>query len=273
MMDRRLTLANERIADIALQGQIEAPAYGDVIAAEVALPVADLLAEPDGARARQLLLGEGFEVLELHEGYAFGRASKDGYCGYLTEASVSAPTGVSHWVAAPGTHLYSEPKVQAPKTRWLSFGSRVRVLGQTGAFAQTPHGYIPIGHLQMLGSWYDEPVEVMGLFLGVPYLWGGNSFVGIDCSGLVQAAMMACGKPCPGDSDLQQSLGTELAPEEALQRGDLVFWKRHVGMMIDANSMIHANGHFMATVIEPVAEAIARISEARGGDVLAKRRL
>jgi cell wall-associated NlpC family hydrolase len=268
-----MLLANARVAHIALQGYVEAPEFADVTPAEIASPLADLLAEPGGARDRQLLLGDGFEVLDLFEGHAFGRATKDGYCGYIREEALCAPTGVSHWVAAPGSHLYSEPRVQAPKSRWVSLGSRVRVLGQSGEFVETPHGYMPAGHLHMLGSWYPEPVEVAGLFLGVPYLWGGNSLMGIDCSGLVQAAMLGCGLTCPGDSDQQQALGTEIPAGAALQRGDLMFWKGHVGMMVGPDLMIHANGHFMATVIEPLQDAVARITAATGGQVIARRRL
>lgn len=271
-MDRRMVLANARVAHIALQGQVEAPKFAGVSLAEVATPLADLLAEPGGARTRQLLLGDGFEVLELHDGHAFGRAIKDGYCGYIREAALCAPTGVSHWVAAPGSHLYSRPRIQAPGARWVSLGSRVRVLGQTGEFAETPHGFVPTGHLQMLGNWHPEPVEVAGLFLGVPYLWGGNSMAGIDCSGLMQVAMLGCGQTCPADSDQQQALGAEIPAGEALQRGDLVFWQGHVGMMVDAELLIHANGYFMATVIEPLSVAMTRIEGATGGRVIARRR-
>ncbi len=264
MTDRRLTLANDRVAHLSLEGQIAAPRYADSEAAEIALPVVDLLAAPDGARERQLLLGERFDVLERHQGFAYGRAARDGYCGYVPEDALCAPTGISHWVCVPASHLYSEPRAQASRHLWISFGSRLRVLRQEGAWAETPHGFIHAGHLSALGQWHDDPVEVAGLFLGTPYLWGGNSQGGIDCSGLVQMAWLACGRACPGDSDLQRSLGQALPEGAALQRGDLIFWKGHVAMMVDADLMIHATGHFMATVIEPAAGAIARIRDQTG---------
>jgi hypothetical protein len=272
-MDRRLTLANERVAHVALQGQVAAPAYADVAPFEIAVPIVDLLRAPEGPRERQLLLGDGFEVIERREGFAFGRATKDGYCGYIPESSLCDPTKVSHWVAAPASHLYSEPRAQALQSVGISFGSRLRVLGQTGEFAQTPHGFVPVGHLQPLGKWYNDPVEVAGLFLGTPYLWGGNGHSGVDCSGLVQLSLLACGLACPGDSDLQQALGVEVPEGAELRRGDLIFWKGHVALMVDAEMMIHATGAFMATVVEPAAEAIARILDKTGNQVAARRRL
>lgn len=271
--DRRLTFANPRVAHIALQGVVDAPTYADAMPFELAVPVADLLNEPNGKRVRQLLLGDGFEVIEVLDGFAFGRSAKDGYCGYLPENALCEPTKPTHWLAAPASHLYSEPRAQAPQSVGISFGARLCVLGESGAFSETPHGFVPTGHLQALGRWYGDPVEVAGLFLGVPYLWGGNGHSGVDCSGLVQLSLLACGQRCPADSDLQQALGHDVPTGAPLQRGDLLFWKGHVAMMVDDSLMIHATGAFMATVIEPVDEAIARIRETTGAEVIARRRL
>lgn len=271
--DRRLHFANHRVAHSSLQGQLKSPAYADATPLEITVPLADLLRVPGGSRERQLLLGDGFEVIERREGFSFGRSTKDGYCGYLPDTALCKPTKVSHWVAAPASHLYSEPRAEAPKSVGISFGSRLRVLGQTDNFAETPHGFVPASHLQMLGRWYGDPVEVAGLFLGTPYLWGGNSHSGVDCSGLIQLSLLACGLACPADSDMQQALGRDLTEAETLQRGDLLFWKGHVAMMVDDTLMIHATGAFMATVIEPATEAIARIRDTSGKDVIARRRL
>ncbi|WP_022704264.1 NlpC/P60 family protein [Pseudorhodobacter ferrugineus] len=271
--DRRLTFANARVAHISLQGVVDAPTFADATPFEIAVPVADLLNAPNGKRERQLLLGDGFDVIEVLDGFAFGRSVKDGYCGYLPENALCEPTKPTHWLAAPASHLYSEPRAQAPQSVGISFGSRLSVLGEDGAFSETPHGFVPTGHLQKLGYWYGDPVEVAGLFLGVPYLWGGNGHAGVDCSGLVQLSLLACGQRCPGDSDLQQALGYEVPDGTPLQRGDLLFWKGHVAMMVDDTLMIHATGAFMATVIEPVDEAIARIRESTGAEVIARRRL
>jgi hypothetical protein len=271
--DSRLTFANPRVAHISLQGVVDAPDYADAIPFEIAVPLVDLLRKPDGMRERQLLLGDKFEVIEQVDGFAFGRSLKDGYCGYVPENALCEPTRVTHWLAAPASHLYSEPRAEAPQSVGISFGSRVWVVGSEGNFAETPHGFVPAGLLQPIGRWYIDPAEVASLFLGVPYLWGGNSHSGIDCSGLVQMALLACGKACPADSDMQQTLGYELPAGESLQRNDLLFWKGHVAMMLDDVLMIHATGAFMATVIEPAEVAIARIREKTGGDVIARRRL
>ncbi len=272
MSDRRLTPATARVAHVALRGRVEAPAWTEGEPAEVAWPLAPLRAAPGGALDRQLLMGDAFLVIDRQGDAAFGMAPKDGYCGWLPAAALSAPTGVSHFVATLGSHLYPEPRVRAEPLAALSLGVRLRVTGQEGAFAATPRGHVPAAHLRRLGDWHPDPAEVAGLFLGVPYRWAGNSREGIDCSGLVQAAMLASGRACPGDSDLQQGLGRALAPDEVPARGDLVFWRGHVAMMLDDAAIIHANGHHMAVVAEPLAEAAARIEGAGGGPILARRR-
>ncbi|MFN4157327.1 MAG: NlpC/P60 family protein [Gemmobacter sp.] len=257
MTDRRLTPATPRIAHTSLRGVIDAPAWTEGEAAEVAVPLADLLASPGGALDRQLVLGDAVTVIDRQDGQAFARSHKDGYCGWLAEGALAPPTGPGHWVAVLGSHLYPEPRVQARAAASLTLGTRLRVTGHTGAFAETPHGHVPVAHLRPLGTWHDDPAQVAGLFLGVPYLWGGNSRDGLDCSGLVQAAMLACGRPCPADSDLQRAAFAPAAG--AMRRGDLLFWPGHVAMALDAATIIHANGHHMAVVAEPLAEAQARI--------------
>jgi cell wall-associated NlpC family hydrolase len=270
--DRRLTPATPRAAHVSLRGTVQAERFTQGEAAEVAVPLADLCAAPGGARDRQLLMGDAFLVIDREPGHAYGQAGKDGYCGWLDAAALGAPTGVSHFVATLGTHLYPEPRVQARAAGSLSLGARLRVTGQQGAFAATPHGWVPAAHLHALGDWHADPAGVAGLFLGVPYLWGGNGRDGLDCSGLVQAAMLACGRACPADSDLQRAAFAPLDGDAPLQRGDLVFWRGHVAMMLDAGHMVHANGHHMAVVAEPLDAAAARIAGAGGGGIVARCR-
>jgi cell wall-associated NlpC family hydrolase len=270
--DRRLTPANDRAALESLRGIATSPRFVPGEAARIALPLVDLCRAPAGLRDRQLLLGDSVTVIDRHDGWAFVQATKDDYCGYLPDAALGDARLPTHRVAAPATHLYPEARVQAHETAYLSFGVALAVTGQSERFAETPDGFVPMAHLRPLSDPFEDPVDVAELFLGTPYLWGGNSRAGIDCSGLVQAALLACGLPCPGDSDLQQALGVGIAADAPLRRGDLLFWAGHVAMMTDEGRLIHASGHVMATVIEPAATAIARIA-ATGKPVLARRRV
>ncbi len=237
-------------------------------------PVVDLLRRPDGARDRQLLWGETVDLYEERGGMGFVQARKDGYVGYVDSGALGAEETATHWVSAPASHLYRDPDIKSPERHMLSFGSRVTVLGDDGPFAETTDGFIPRVHLHPVGETMNDPVGAAALFRGTPYLWGGNSRSGIDCSGLVQAALLACGATCPGDSDLQQSaLGQSVTPSGDYRRGDLLFWKGHVAMVVDADTLIHANGTHMSVVLEPVEAAIRRIEAQGEGPVTAHKRL
>jgi len=272
-MDRRLTPATARVAHDSLRGVVDAPAFTPGSARHLARPLTDLLTRPAGARERQLLLGDRFVVVDRDAGHAFGFASKDGYCGWLPEAALADDSPPpTHWVAAPASHLYPEPRVQAPEIAALPMGARLCVVHLHTTWAETRTGFVPACHLRALGDWAADPAGVAESLLGTPYLWGGNSRAGIDCSGLVQLALHACGRPCPGDSDLQQVLGTALPPDAAHTRGDLMFWRGHVAMVTDARTLIHANGHSMSVAHEPIRATIARIAAQHGGMVTHRRR-
>ena len=278
--DRRLTPANGRVAHRSLRGVVQAAHYVSGDWAAVAEPLADVLDMPGGKRVRQAIYGERLLVLERREGWAFAQAERDDYVGYVAEAALAADRVASHWVSAAATHLYRHPDIKRGEVAALTLGSRLTVVGSAqgpvaGRFVETDQGLFAIAqHLCPIGQWASDPVSVATQFLGTPYLWGGNSRSGIDCSGLVQTALLACGIACPGDSDLQMhGVGGEVPAGAAPQRGDLLFWDGHVALVAGPDRIIHAAGHFMAVVEEGLAGAVARILAQGGGSLLAHKRV
>ncbi len=274
-MDRRLTPANGRVAAAALRGKVEAERFVKGEARRVIVPVADLLHEPHGRRERQLLFGDPVVVYEQRENWCFVQSLKDNYVGYLKASQIEERAAPTHWVIAPATHVYPEASFKVIERAKLPFGAQIRVIGEAGSrFVETEDGFIPKAHVAPLGWHFRDPVGVAMLFTGTPYLWGGNSRDGIDCSGLAQAACLACGLPCPADSDQQAATaGVAAKPGAPRQKGDLLFWKGHVALVVDATRILHANGHHMAVAFEDMAEAEARIIAQGEGPVIAHRRL
>lgn len=268
--DRRLTPATPRVAHVSLRGSLDAPLYVEGVALRVTLPSADLLATPQGMRDRQLLHGDGFLVIDRAEGHAFGRAEKDGYCGWLPEAALAQLPQPSHRVVAPATHLYPEPRVQAREIASLSLGALVTVTGGD-VWAETPGGFLPAAHLRPINAPMADPVSLAESLLGTPYLWGGNTRGGIDCSGLVQIAHLLCGIACPADSDLIRAAAAPVTG--SMRRGDLLFWTGHVAMIVDDARLIHANGHSMSVAVEGTEACITRIAAQGGGPVIHRGRL
>nr|WP_245218794.1 NlpC/P60 family protein [Rubellimicrobium aerolatum] len=255
-----------------MRGLVPAQRYVAGEPRRVAVPVADLDGSPGGMRDRQLLWGEGVTVYETRNGVAFVEAQRDGYVGYVSAVSLAPARAPTHRVAVPATHLYRDDDMKSPDLRHLSFGSLVTVEAEGRRFWETPEGYIPKAHLRPLDRPFTDPAAVAQLLFGVPYLWGGNSVLGIDCSGLVQAALLACGIACGGDSDLQQAVGAEVPEGEPPRRGDLLFWKGHVAMAVDEGTLIHANAHHMAVAYEGTDHAMRRIAAQGDSEVIARRR-
>lgn len=240
---------------------------------QVIVPLTDLCRSPGGPRDRQLLMGAGVDVLREEGAWSYVQAQADGYCGHVLSNVLSAPLEATHRITAAGSHAYAQPDFKSRDLMALSVGSLLTVTDTTDFFVQTSIGYIPEQHVTALTEPESDPVSVAARLLGTPYLWGGNSRFGIDCSGLVQAACSLCDIPCPGDSDMQEDeLGSLLPPSTPVARGDLLFWKGHVAMVFDSETLIHANAHAMATVLEPIEGAIQRIT-ASDGPVTAHRRL
>jgi cell wall-associated NlpC family hydrolase len=280
MDDPRLTPARPDLAAKYLEGKVEAARFVTGEEFEVTEAIAPLREAPsaDATLLTQALKGEQVTIYDHNgEGWAWGQLNSDGYVGWLPEYGLARPTAVlTHKVIAIRTLAFPGPSIKLPPSDALPMGARVAVAREDGAFAVTRDGdYLPRQHLAPLDKHASDFVAIAERFVGTPYLWGGKSNLGIDCSGLVQVSLNAAGTGCPRDSDMQQDgLGRELntAESKRLQRGDLIFWKGHVAIARDAQTIVHANAHHMATVIENTKDAIARI-KAASSEVSAIKRL
>ena len=280
MHDPRLPPVRDDIAAKYLEGKVKAARFVEGKVFEVSDAIAPLRRAPaaDAEQMTQALRGERVTVYDRNgEGWAWGQLADDGYVGWIPEAALTAPGAApTHKVTALRTLAFPGASIKLPPVEALPMGTKLAILREDGAFAVTREGWhLPRQHLAPLDAMAPDFVGVAEQFVGTPYLWGGKSSLGIDCSGLVQIALTASGTGCPRDSDMQQDgLGRELTSAEArhLQRGDLIFWKGHVAIARDATTIVHANAHHMATVVENTQAAIARI-KAAGSDVVAIKRL
>ncbi len=276
LRDPRVTPIRPDIASRALEGLVPAPAYVDPRQMRVSAAAAGIHAQPDLASEQQdqVLFGEVFEVLREEGGFAWGQARRDGYVGYVPlSALAAAGPAASHRVSAIRTYAFAEPSIKARASGPYSLNALVAEEAREGRFVKVAGGdWFIAEHLAPIGVFETDPVAVAERFLGAAYLWGGRESLGLDCSGLVQQAQLACGRACPRDTDQQQLLGQPVEPQD-LARGDLVFWRGHVAIMLDDKRIIHANAHHMAVAIEPFAEAVARIAAGSTGEPVAYRRL
>ena len=274
MLDPRLHPARADLAAAHLSGKVEAARFVEGRKACIVAASAPLQGRPEAAAPwdTEALHGESVTVYEERDGWAWGQLERDGYVGYLASAALGAPAKATHRVAALRAHAYPGPSIKLPHALALSLGARVEIVGEAGDFLVDAEGrHFWARHLAPIDSAEADFVAVAERFEHSPYLWGGRTSLGIDCSGLTQAALTAAGVSAPRDSDLLQKLG---APVEApLKRGDLVFWKGHVGVMRDSATLLHANGYHMAVASEPLAAAQSRIAASGGGGITSIRRL
>lgn len=274
-LDSRLVLARGDLAARDLEAIVTADRYADRRRYACAAPAAAVRRAPsaDSEQMDQLLFGEGFDVLDEQGGYAWGQARRDGYVGFVESAALKPADGAPNMkVSAVRTYAFAEPSIKTRALGPYSLGSLLRIEAREGRFAKAAGtGWFVEDHLAPVGAFAADPAGIAELYLGAPYLWGGRESLGLDCSGLTLQAFGACGIALPRDTDQQALAGTAVA-EADLRRGDLVFWKGHVAMMLDGETIIHANAHHMATAKEPLSVTRARYVAGAVGEPTAFRR-
>ena len=275
--DPRIMPARPDIAAEYLRGKVQAARYVAGETREIREPSTPLRVAPvpDARLFTEALKGDRFTIYETHdEGWCWGQLASDGYVGWIATNALIAPGAApTHRVSAVRTLAFAQADIKDPPLESLPRGALVAVTRMEGRLAATAGGFIPSTHLMPIGDNEKDFVAVAERFLGTPYLWGGKTANGIDCSGLVQISLIASGIVCPRDSDMQENaLGAPLASATDLRRGDLIFWKGHVAIARDSETMIHANAFHMAVTVEPIREGIARIRES-GSNVTSARRL
>jgi cell wall-associated NlpC family hydrolase len=277
-LDPRRNAFRDDLADASLKDKVKAQRYvqgelRQVVAATAPLRVMPRFDAPMGTEA---LCGELITVFEAANGWAWGQLTNDRYVGYMPLDCISSiidePT---HWVNARATFVYPAPDLKRPPIMRLSLNSKISVIGKEGRFLELSRGgFIFNGHVQPIEEKGKDFVRHAERLIGTPYLWGGRSSLGIDCSGLVQIALEGMGSKCPRDSDMQANeLGEIVANPDLnkVKRGDLVFWRGHVGIVQSNEWMIHASGHQMEVVVEPVRRAVERIATTHGNFTSVRR--
>ncbi len=260
-IDRRINAVRDDLADAALAGTVVAPRFADGVFRHCTATTAMLHAAPDGdcVAVSQLLFGEIFVAFDLANGWAWGQCLHDGYVGWVSQSALGAVSGaVTHWVAASAP-VFAAPDIKARVVGTLPLNARIAGDSAPDGFVAAAGGFVHARHLRPVTDFAGDPVEVALGFVGTPYIWGGRTRDGVDCSGLTQAALRACGVFCPRDSD-QQAAAFAVVDRDDRSRGDLVVFPGHVGILLDSDTLLHANAYWMTTLAEPLSQVAERVA-------------
>ncbi len=276
--DKRTTPIRGDLADIKLAGKLFAPHYAIPMIRSCHAPSAQMFeaADASSTATSELVYGEQFAVLDVAGNWAWGYGLHDDYLGYVALDALGAVIDASHVVTSVGAIIFEAPQIRTPVVRRLPMGAKLRctALSECGAFYATDEGFVPISHVTKIGEVAGTPADIAEHLVGTPYLWGGRSGDALDCSGLVQLTFGLVGIMAPRDSDMQMAaMGVGIFEGDALRRNDLIFFPGHVGIMADADTLIHANFKAIQVKIEPLIDVAARFSSDPKGPILARKRV
>jgi len=273
--DQRLTPARIDLAAAHLKGSVDSEQFVDATPMQVNAAIIPLRPAPANTAGVDtvLLHGERFDAYDVADGWVWGQAVRDGYVGYVPQAALSTDLfEATHTVAVPTAHLYPQPDIKTEPVAALWMNSLIAPKAITDEFADVGGLFLPAQHLVPIKDVASSWVAVAEMFLHAPYVWGGKTAAGIDCSGLIQVALARAGISAPRDSDMLRDIGEEASPDD-LQRGDMLFWKGHVGVMATAKTFLHATAFSMQVMREPVTTTRKRIETELGLPLLTVRRI